>query len=66
MEGITATNYQSPSENAHQGGTVIENCGGSSPDAMSAASENAHEPSEEMVILLNSIRIHASANYTSK
>lgn len=62
VEGITATNYQSPSENAHEGGTVIENCDGSSPDAMSAASENAHETSEEMVILLNSIRIHGSVN----
>lgn len=62
MEGITATNYQRPSENAHEGGTVIENCDGSSPDAMSAASENAHETSEEMVILLYSIRIHDSIN----
>ncbi|NXN16676.1 UH1BL protein, partial [Indicator maculatus] len=49
MEGITATNYQSPSENTHEGGPVIENCDGSSPDAMSAASENAHETSEEMM-----------------
>lgn len=62
MEGITATNYQSPSENVHEGGTVIENCDGSSPDAMSAASENAHETSEEMVILLYSIKIHDSVN----
>lgn len=62
MEGIRATNYQSPSENVHEGGTVIENCDGSSPDAMSAASENAHETSEEMVILLYSIKIHDSVN----
>lgn len=62
MEGITATNYQSPSENAHEGRTVIENCDGSSPDAMSAASENTHETSEEMVILLNSIKIQALVN----
>lgn len=62
MEGITATNYQNPSENVHEGGTVIENCDGSSPDAMSAASENAHETSEEMVILLYSIKIHDSVN----
>ncbi|NWT65918.1 UH1BL protein, partial [Prunella himalayana] len=48
-KGITATNYQSPSENVHEGGTVMENCDGSSPDAMSAASENAHETSEEMM-----------------
>ncbi|KAF2974811.1 hypothetical protein EK904_001679 [Melospiza melodia maxima] len=47
-KGITATNYQSPSGNVHEGGTVMENCDGSSPDAMSAASENAHETSEEM------------------
>lgn len=62
VKGITATNYQSPSENAHEGGTVIENCDGSSPDAMSAASENAHETSEEMVMLLNSIGIHGLVN----
>ncbi|XP_071408112.1 bridge-like lipid transfer protein family member 3B isoform X2 [Pithys albifrons albifrons] len=48
-KGITATNYQSPSENTHEGGTVIENCDGSSPDAMSAASENAPETGEEMM-----------------
>ncbi|XP_041265745.1 UHRF1-binding protein 1-like isoform X4 [Onychostruthus taczanowskii] len=48
-KGITAINYQSPSENVHEGGTVMENCDGSSPDAMSAASENAHETSEEMM-----------------
>lgn len=66
MEGITATNYQSPSENAHEGGTVVEHCDGSSPDAMSAASENAHETSEEMVILLNSIRIYGSVNWAWK
>lgn len=62
MEGITATNYQSPSENAREGGTVTENGDGSSPDAMSAASENAHETSEEMVILSNHIKIHVSVN----
>ncbi|NXG42560.1 UH1BL protein, partial [Psilopogon haemacephalus] len=49
MEGITATNYQSPSENTHEGGPVMENCDGSSPDAISAASESAHETSEEMM-----------------
>ncbi|XP_025942172.1 UHRF1-binding protein 1-like isoform X8 [Apteryx rowi] len=48
-KGITATNYQSPSDHAHERGTVTENCGGSSPDAVSAASENAHETNEEMV-----------------
>lgn len=62
MEGITATNYQSPSENVHEGGIVTENCDGSSPDAMSAASENTQETSEEMVILLYSIKIHDSVN----
>ncbi|XP_025942171.1 UHRF1-binding protein 1-like isoform X7 [Apteryx rowi] len=48
-KGITATNYQSPSDHAHERGTVTENCGGSSPDAVSAASENAHETNEEMI-----------------
>ncbi|KYO17540.1 UHRF1-binding protein 1-like isoform B [Alligator mississippiensis] len=48
-EAIAVMNYRSPPENVHEEEPGIENCGGSSPDAISAASESVQEINEEMM-----------------
>uniref|UniRef100_A0A8C8SVB9 UHRF1 binding protein 1 like n=2 Tax=Pelusios castaneus TaxID=367368 RepID=A0A8C8SVB9_9SAUR len=48
-KAITAMNCQSPAENVQDEVTGVDNYGGSSPDAISAASESAPEMNEEMM-----------------
>ncbi|XP_074867409.1 bridge-like lipid transfer protein family member 3B isoform X2 [Carettochelys insculpta] len=48
-EAITAMDCQRPAENVQNEVSGVENCGGSSPDAISAASESAQETNEEMM-----------------
>uniref|UniRef100_A0A674IH12 Bridge-like lipid transfer protein family member 3B n=1 Tax=Terrapene triunguis TaxID=2587831 RepID=A0A674IH12_9SAUR len=55
-KAITGMNYQRPAESVQDEVTGVDNYGGSSPDAISAASESAQETNEEMVMLLKFIK----------
>ncbi|XP_053884754.1 bridge-like lipid transfer protein family member 3B isoform X2 [Malaclemys terrapin pileata] len=48
-KAITGMNYQRPAESVQDEVTGVDNYGGSSPDAISAASESAQETNEEMM-----------------